>query len=61
MLTTGEPPIKKWLVAPESEMASSTALHTFGLSKMVAAVGSCCKLLSCMMVFHAVDVVDMEI
>ena len=60
LLTTGEPSTKKWPVAPEPEMAYFTALHTFVLSKMVVAIGSCCKLLSCTMVFHAVFLGGME-
>ena len=40
LLTTGEPLTKKWTVAPESEIAYSTAQHTLGLSKMVTAIGS---------------------
>ena len=61
LLTTGEPSTKNWPVAPESEMAYFTALQTFGLSKMVAAIGSSCKLSFCTMVFHVVDLMGMEI
>ena len=31
LFTTGEPLTKEWPVAPESDMAYFTALHTFGI------------------------------
>ena len=61
LFTTGAPLTRKWPVVPESEMAYFTALVTFDLSKMVAAIGSCCKLFACTSVFHAFGLTGMEI
>ena len=54
LFTTGEPSTMKWPVAPESEMAYFIALHTSGLLKMVAAIGSSCKLFACTRVSHII-------
>ena len=61
LLRTEEPLAKKWPVALELEMAYFTALHHFGVSKMVATIGSSCKLFTCTMLFHAFDRVGTEI
>ena len=42
-------------------MAHFTAQHTFGLFKMVMAIGSSRKSFDCAVVFHEFDLVGMEI
>ena len=53
LLATVEPSTNKWPVAPESEMAYFTTLHTFGLSILVAVIGSSCNFFSWTRLSHA--------
>ena len=53
MFTAGEPLIKKWPVAPESDSAHFTALFSRSWSNIVLACGSSRKLLAWMMCCHA--------
>ena len=53
MFTAGEPLIKKWPVAPESDSAHLTALFNRSWSNIVLACGSSRKLLAWMMCCHA--------
>ena len=53
MFTAGAPFIKKWLVAPESDSAHSTALFSRPLLNIIVACGSSRRLLAWMMCCHA--------
>ena len=53
MFTAGEPLIKKWPVAPESDRAHFTALVSRSWLNIVFACGSSRKLLAWMMCCHA--------
>ena len=53
MFTAGEPLIKKWPVAPESDSAHFTALFSRSWLNIVFACGSSRKLLAWMMCCHA--------
>ena len=53
IFTAGEPLIKKWPVAPESDSAHLTALFSHSWSNIVLACGSSRKLLAWMMCCHA--------
>ena len=53
MFTAGDPLIKKWPVAPESDSAHLTALFSRSWSNIVLACGSSRKLLAWMMCCHA--------
>ena len=53
MFTAGEPLIKKWPVAPESESAHFTALVSRSWLNIVFACGSSRKLLAWMICCHA--------
>ena len=53
MFTAGAPFIKKWLVAPESDSAHSTALLSRPLLNIIFACGSSRKLFAWMMCCHA--------
>jgi hypothetical protein len=52
LLVTGAFSTRKWPVAPESDMACCTDLVTFALSKIVAALGSSCRLFACTIICH---------
>ena len=54
LLTMGAPSIRKWPVAPESEMAYSIALVSRRVSNIMSDCGEACKLRSWMIVVHAV-------
>ena len=47
LFTTGTPSTRKCTVAPESEKAHCTACFSFGVLKLVAAIGRSLKLLAC--------------
>ena len=53
MFTAGAPAIRKWPVAPESEIAHLTALVTRSRSKIVFACGSSLKFFVWMICCHA--------
>ena len=61
LLTMGAPSIRKWPVAPESEMAYSTAFVRRCVSNIMSARGEACKLRSRMIVVHAVRCVGIGI
>ena len=57
LLTMGAPSIRKWPVAPESEMAYLIALVSRRVSNIMSDCGEACKLRSWMIVVHAVRLV----
>ena len=57
LLTMGAPSIRKWSVAPESEMAYLIALVSRRVSNIMSDCGEACKLRSWMIVVHAIRLV----